>query len=170
MLILVIDVGGTEVKILATGQESHRQFASSSSLTAKQMVAGVLKTAAGWKYEAISIGYPGPVRPAAQTVQRYLLDKTVSARMVWRFNHKIRSMPAGKSLRVETLAPAIIHYSVDDWKTSKDVKSRDVGLGIHIADLATQSLPDGKEIEFTFYWPGAGRWEGTDFIIRIGSL
>jgi polyphosphate glucokinase len=61
MLILVIDVGGTEVKILATGQESHRQFASSSSLTAKQMVAAVLKTAAGWKYEAISIGYPGPV-------------------------------------------------------------------------------------------------------------
>lgn len=61
MKILVVDVGGTEVKILVTGQKTHRQFASSASLTPKQMVAGVLKAAKGWKYEAISIGYPGPV-------------------------------------------------------------------------------------------------------------
>ena len=61
MQILVIDVGGTEVKILVTGQKTHRQFASSATLTPEQMVTGVLKTAAGWKFEAISIGYPGPV-------------------------------------------------------------------------------------------------------------
>jgi predicted NBD/HSP70 family sugar kinase len=69
MQILVVDVGGTEVKILVTGEKNHRQFVSSSSLTAKQMVAGVLKAAEGWKYEAISIGYPGPVlngRPVAE--------------------------------------------------------------------------------------------------------
>ena len=105
-----------------------------------------------------------------QTVRRYLVDKTVSPLMVWRFNHKLRSMPAGKSLRVETLTPAIIHYSVDDWKTSQDAKSRDVGLGIHVADLVTQSLADGQEIKFTFYWPAADHWEGTDFVVRIGSL
>ncbi len=105
-----------------------------------------------------------------QTVQRYLIDKTISPRMVWRFNHKLRSMPARKSLRVETLAPVVIHWSVDDWKTHEDTKSRDVGLGLHVADLATQSLPDGKEIKFTFYWPAAGHWEGTDFIVRIDSL
>ena len=59
--ILVVDVGGTEVKILATGQKTHRQFVSSASLTPEQMVAGVLTAAKGWKYEAISFGYPGPV-------------------------------------------------------------------------------------------------------------
>jgi polyphosphate glucokinase len=67
--ILVVDVGGTEVKILATGEKTHRQFVSGSSLTAKQMVAGVMKSAKGWTYEAISIGYPGPVlngRPVAE--------------------------------------------------------------------------------------------------------
>ena len=37
-----------------------------------------------------------------QTVQRYLKEKTASPRLVWRFNHKIRSLPAGKMLRVET--------------------------------------------------------------------
>jgi len=66
---LVIDVGGTHVKILATGQETHRDFVSGSSLTAEQMVAGVRKAAQGWNYEAITIGYPGPVlrgRPVSE--------------------------------------------------------------------------------------------------------
>jgi polyphosphate glucokinase len=69
MQILVIDVGGTHVKILATGQETHREFVSGSSLTAEQMVAGVRKAAQGWNYEAITIGYPGPVlrgRPVSE--------------------------------------------------------------------------------------------------------
>ena len=61
MQILVVDVGGTHVKILATGQETVRKFVSGSSLTAEKMVAGVLKAAEGWKYEVVSIGYPGPV-------------------------------------------------------------------------------------------------------------
>jgi glucoamylase len=76
-----------------------------------------------------------------QTVQRYLTEKTVSPRMVWRFNHKIRSMPAGKNLRIETLAPAVIHWSADDWNTVQDVTTHDVGLGIHIADLPTKRFP-----------------------------
>jgi glucoamylase len=105
-----------------------------------------------------------------QTVQRYLTDKTVSPRMVWRFNHKIRAMPAGKLLRIETLAPAVIHWSADDWTTIQDVTSRDIGLGIHIADLATNALPGGRHIKFTFYWSDAHHWEGADFAIRVGPL
>ena len=61
MNVLVVDVGGTNVKILATGQETPRKFASSRSLTAEQMVAGVVQTAEGWEYGAVSIGFPGPV-------------------------------------------------------------------------------------------------------------
>ena len=105
-----------------------------------------------------------------QTVRRYLTEKTVSPRMVWRFNHKIRSLPAGKMLRIETMAPAVTHWSADDWATVQDVTSHDVGLGIHIADLATAALPEGKQVKFTFYWPDADHWEGADFIIRVGSL
>ncbi len=69
MRILVVDVGGTHVKILASGEETSREFISGPTLTAKQMVAGVLKAAQGWTYEAVSIGYPGPVlrgRPIAE--------------------------------------------------------------------------------------------------------
>jgi glucoamylase len=105
-----------------------------------------------------------------QTVNRYLTNKTVSPRMVWRFNHKIRWMPAGKKLRIETLVPAVIHWSADDWSTVEDIKTYDVGLGIHMADLFTQALPEGRQINFTFYWPDAHHWEGTNFTVRLGSL
>jgi glucose-6-phosphate isomerase len=69
MRVLVVDVGGTHVKVLATGQKAPREFASGPTLTAEQMVAGVKTTAAEWKYDAVSIGYPGPVlhgRPVAE--------------------------------------------------------------------------------------------------------
>ena len=69
MNVLVVDVGGTHVKILATGHKVHREFDSGPTLTPKQMVAGVKKLVVNWKYEAISIGYPGPVlrnRPVLQ--------------------------------------------------------------------------------------------------------
>jgi glucoamylase len=105
-----------------------------------------------------------------QTVQRYLAKKTISPRLVWRFNHKLRSLPVGKMLRIETLTPAIIHWSADNWSTVQDVMTHDVGLGIHIADLKVQELPEGKQIKFTFYWPNAGHWEGADFSVRIGSF
>jgi len=98
-----------------------------------------------------------------------LTTKTVSPRMVWRFNHKIRSMPPGKLLRIETLAPAVIHWSADDWSTVQDAESHDTGLGIYLADLVTNALPEGKQIKFTFYWPEAGHWEGKNFIIDVGS-
>lgn len=61
MNVLVVDVGGTNVKILVTGQETPRKFASGQSLTAQQMVAGVVQAAEGWDYDAVSIGFPGPV-------------------------------------------------------------------------------------------------------------
>ena len=68
MNILCVDVGGTHVKILATGQREPRKFASGRALTAGKMVTGVKKLAADWKYVVVSIGYPGPVlrnRPIA---------------------------------------------------------------------------------------------------------
>ena len=69
MNILVIDVGGTHVKILASGKKVRREIDSGPTLTARQMVSSVKKLADGWEYDLISIGYPGPVvhgRPMAE--------------------------------------------------------------------------------------------------------
>jgi glucoamylase len=63
-----------------------------------------------------------------QTVQRYLKDKTVSPRLTWRFNHKLRSLPPGKMLRIELMAPAVIRWTADDWKTCQEIKTLDDGL------------------------------------------
>ena len=104
-----------------------------------------------------------------QTVQRYLKKKAVSPRLTWRFNHKLRSLPPGKILRIELMAPGVIHWTDDDWKTCQDLKTHDARLEIHMADLPTQSLPEGKQIKFTFYWPDAGHWEGNDFVVHIAT-
>jgi polyphosphate glucokinase len=61
MRVLVVDVGGTHVKVLATGQQAPREFSSGLTLTAGQMVDLVKTIAAEWKYDAVSIGYPGPI-------------------------------------------------------------------------------------------------------------
>ena len=67
------------------------------------------------------------------------------------------------------MAPAGIHWSADDWKTCHDLKTHDAGLGIHMADLPTKALPEGKQVKFTFYWQDAGHWEGADFMVRIAA-
>jgi polyphosphate glucokinase len=68
MNVLVVDVGGTNVKILVTGHEEPRRFPSGPTLTAEQMVAKVKEIVGDWQYDVVSIGYPGFVmrgRPLA---------------------------------------------------------------------------------------------------------
>lgn len=62
MKVLVVDIGGTSVKMLVTGQEQRRKFSSGPDMTPRQMVAGVKKLTGDWKYDAVSIGYPGVAR------------------------------------------------------------------------------------------------------------
>lgn len=61
MKVLVVDVGGTNVKILATGQDTPRKFPSGPTLTPTRMVSGVRRLAADWRYDVVTIGYPGVV-------------------------------------------------------------------------------------------------------------
>jgi polyphosphate glucokinase len=59
--ILVIDVGGTHVKVLATGHREEHEVVSGSSMTANKMVRDVKRITKDWEYKFVSIGYPGPV-------------------------------------------------------------------------------------------------------------
>lgn len=61
MNVLVLDVGGTHVKYLVTGETEHRRFDSGPKLTAEQMVAHVKDDTKDWTFDVVSIGYPGPV-------------------------------------------------------------------------------------------------------------
>lgn len=69
MRVLVVDVGGTHVKILASGQTESRELASGPTMTPREMVAGVIRLARGWRYDVVAMGYPGVVlhgRPIAE--------------------------------------------------------------------------------------------------------
>lgn len=61
MKILVIDIGGTNIKMLAAGKDTPRKFPSGPKLTPEQMVEGVLAATKDWDYDHVSIGFPGPV-------------------------------------------------------------------------------------------------------------
>jgi polyphosphate glucokinase len=61
MKTLVIDVGGTNIKLLATGQEEVVKIPSGLSMTADAMVQAVLAATQGWDFEVVAMGYPGPV-------------------------------------------------------------------------------------------------------------
>jgi polyphosphate glucokinase len=73
--ILVVDVGGTHIKILATGQKTKREVASGPKMTARQMCAWVNKAAADWPYDVASIGYPAPVVHGKPFREPYNLGK-----------------------------------------------------------------------------------------------
>src|SRR5271154_1707632 len=59
--VLVIDVGGTNVKMLATGQKEPRKYPSGPAMTAEKMVEIVKQNTKDWEYDCISLGYPGPI-------------------------------------------------------------------------------------------------------------
>jgi glucoamylase len=106
-----------------------------------------------------------------QTVQRYLIERRASSPYaVWRFNNKIRTMPPGKILRVETLARATVHWGVNEWSDAHAVETIDTGLGVYVADLATDRLASGGSVQFTFFWPEATRWECVDFHVNVEQL
>lgn len=62
MKILVIDIGGSNIKILATGQPERIKIPSGNNFSPEEMVPLIKENASGWKYDVVSIGFPGIVR------------------------------------------------------------------------------------------------------------
>lgn len=102
-----------------------------------------------------------------QTVQRYQQDRITSPRRSWRFNQKLRSMPVGKTLRIELPAPARVRWTMDSWATVREDATARNSFGIHMVDLATSAAAHGTWIHFTFFWLESGQWEGTDFAVEL---
>lgn len=103
------------------------------------------------------------------TAQRYLEEHVSSPYAIWRFSYRRQAMPAGQTLRVEVLAPAVVHWSADGWQNVQDVPTRDTGLGVYVADLPTCDLVSDSTVIFTFRWPEADRWEGRNFTVHVGE-
>ena len=103
-----------------------------------------------------------------QPRERYQVQAVQPKCAIWRFNNKCSVMAAGHDLRIELLAPGIVHWSVDGWRTVRDTATSDSGLGIHFADISSRDLKSDAGIVFTFYWPEADRWEGVNYDVTLG--
>jgi glucoamylase len=101
------------------------------------------------------------------TAQRYLAEKKRAPFARWRFTDQIHSLGKEKNLRFELLAPALLHWSNNNWKTAQDARARDTGLGLHLVDLTREQVGSAGQLVFTFHWPEANRWEGRDFQISL---
>lgn len=102
-----------------------------------------------------------------QPVERYIVQRTPAHHAIWRFNHKCREVPAGRILRLELLAPSIVHWGLNGWHSVEDTPTVDTGLGVHVCDLAVQALPPASQVDFTFFWPETSRWEEVNFTVSL---
>lgn len=105
-----------------------------------------------------------------QSQNRYVHGHHPSPYAIWRFSEKSHAATAGKVLRLETIAPSVVHWSSDGWNTVHDTGTRDTGTGLNVADLPTASLEPGTMVQFTFFWPAADRancWEGQDYSVAM---
>lgn len=75
MKVLAIDVGGTHVKVLLSGEDTPRKFESGPKMTASEMVKGVKNITKDWKYDAVAVGYPGPVMRNRPILEPHNLGK-----------------------------------------------------------------------------------------------
>lgn len=85
---------------------------------------------------------------------------------VWKFHRQVARIAPGATLRVQIDAPFFLHFSLDEWATVQDVRSRASGCGFEYVDVATkpgQTAP----IRFTMRYARDGRWEGRDFQVAM---
>ena len=97
--------------------------------------------------------------------QRYVLRKTPSKIEIWTFDFQTSHIEHGKTLRLITAAPSTLHWSFDNWQTTRETKLTDTRIGCWFADLEAQTQPIGARILFTFHWED--RWDGKNFSVTI---
>jgi glucoamylase len=85
---------------------------------------------------------------------------------VWTFRRQPRTVAPGRSLRILGAVPFLLRWSDDGWSTITETRSNGTGLGVEYVDLAPPTEA-GRVVRFTFFWPGADRWEGRDFDVTV---
>jgi glucoamylase len=97
---------------------------------------------------------------------RYCNDNPRPVIEIWKINRQVRKVPAGALLRVLASSPFVLHWSDDEWRTTRDTSSTPTALGIEYVDIqldAAQKAP----IRFTFKWPVSNEWQGVDYAVEV---
>ncbi|MGD9720682.1 MAG: glycoside hydrolase family 15 protein [Pirellulales bacterium] len=98
--------------------------------------------------------------------ERYQSGRSRRDLEIWKPNRHARAVSPGMTLRVQALAPFVLHWTSTEWQQVNDSQSTATTLSVHFVDipiLRGQQAP----IRFTFYWPDQGRWEGRDYQVAM---
>jgi len=99
--------------------------------------------------------------------QRYRGERPSAAHLMWTPQFPVAALDAGQTLCVCLPAPALVHFGVDGWRRVADVATTDCSLGVHVAELPTETLQGGQSLQFTFRWTAGPGWDGRDYEIAI---
>lgn len=86
---------------------------------------------------------------------------------VWNFARPVPTIAAGKTLRITLPSPFSLHWSSDDWATSKDQEATQTAVGIYYVDLATEAPEAGTSRVFTFFLVDKQRWQGSNYSVTL---
>jgi glucoamylase len=102
-----------------------------------------------------------------ETRKRYLQNTTTSAYQVWRFISQPKVLSPGKTLRIEVMADAVVHWTDDGWATIRETPTEQKSPGLFVADLPSDH-DDHEALTFTFFWKEAGHWENRNYSVTKG--
>lgn len=102
-----------------------------------------------------------------QPVERYQKRNTKSPFKIWTFEQQRSGIPSGRDLRIDCRSAAKIRWSIDHWKTTREVETIDSGLGVHYALLNTAGLRSGSHVHFAFFSIETGQWSDRKFEVGV---
>jgi glucoamylase len=76
-------------------------------------------------------------------------------------------LPQGRILRVQLDEPAIVRWTLDDWRTFADDATSEGGLGLYHVDLPTAALPAGRRVQFTARYLKSGNWRPGNAVVDV---
>jgi glucoamylase len=114
----------------------------------------------------LALGAPAD-RPAAVWHRYGGMAPQPPRRAHWSPRMPVSRIAAGRSLRVLLEAPAIVHWSADDWATAADVPTHYNSFNLQLAELPTRELAAGRLVRFTFRGMD-DRWHDRDYAVEVG--
>jgi glucoamylase len=99
-----------------------------------------------------------------EVVARYAGPRPPGLAEVWTFRRQPTVASASGTLRIQAGEPFRLRWTLNDWSHFEDTDAKLTGLGASYTDLI---VPVGGAIKFTFFWPGQGNWEGSDFAVAV---
>jgi glucoamylase len=116
---------------------------------------------------AASLRLGRPVDRPEPVWLRYNGTKPRPMRAHWSRRMPVGSMRSGQSLRLILGSPSLVHWSQDSWQSSNNVSTKANSLGLHLADLPTESLTAGQRITFSIKVLDSGNWVESDRVVAV---